>query len=165
MLVAEELVLVDTDTQIGHIYAFEKKSGAVRWKYRVPGSGATTDILRHGTNNGPVFALDAETGRVMWQTAVSGRVSTTVLVVDLKFEKELWRHASDVVWSATKSLIFKDRLLTGFKDGCLVAYDLIHGKQSWELKLNGKIRSLNSEGNVLYVGTIAGVVYAVIISI
>lgn len=273
----DELVLIGTDTRIGHVYAFEKESGTMRWKYRVPGSGASTDILRTGskiytvvdgdelicldlftgrllwsfkdslyrethllftqsaalangrvflgTNRGLVFALDAESGKLIWKTAVSGRISTSVvarrgeiffgtgdsflfrlsqeageiktsyftavtpvgrptlagsgfyvflnsmggaglgeqlLAVDLNFENELWHHESNTIWSATKSHIFNHLLLTGFENGRIVAYDLNNGDQVWEINLKGEVRSLNNEGNVIYVGTVPGVVYAVL---
>ena len=34
-LVTEKLIIIGTDGKMGHLYAFEWLTGAVRWKYRV----------------------------------------------------------------------------------------------------------------------------------
>ena len=47
-LIADELVVIGTDGNIGHVYAFERYTGIVRWKYRVNERGVASDIVRLG---------------------------------------------------------------------------------------------------------------------
>jgi outer membrane protein assembly factor BamB len=51
-LITDQLVLIGTDKscasgRIGHVYAFDKTTGTVRWKYRT--AGTPTDIVRMGS--------------------------------------------------------------------------------------------------------------------
>jgi len=51
-LVGDQLILVGTDKNcapgaIGHVYAFDQKTGSVRWKYRT--AGTPTNIVRIGS--------------------------------------------------------------------------------------------------------------------
>jgi outer membrane protein assembly factor BamB len=52
-LVTGDLILIGTDHScapdgVGHVYAFERNSGKVRWKYR--STGVPTDIVQLGSN-------------------------------------------------------------------------------------------------------------------
>ncbi|NIR52596.1 PQQ-like beta-propeller repeat protein [candidate division KSB1 bacterium] len=278
MLLSDDLVIVGTDTKIGHIYAFEQRTGAVRWKYRVPGSGASTDILRSdskiytvadddvlicldldtgdlvwqyksefvgeigqlmtrsaalsgdriffGGSAGNVHALNKDSGELIWTKDVGAPVSTSVLAneqavflgtgdgylyrldrntgevharletelvpigrptladdalyvflseggplgqgrgkqllaVDLLLEKQLWQRQPDFVWSATKSYVWNQMLLTGTEYGETIGYNLDDGDEEWRFQVAGAVRSIGRAENMLFVGTIAGMVYAI----
>ena len=52
-LVTNDLILIGTDKScdpngVGHVYAFERDSGKVRWKYR--STSAPTDIIQLNSN-------------------------------------------------------------------------------------------------------------------
>ena len=52
-LVTSDLILIGTDRScdpegVGHVYAFERDSGKVRWKYR--STSVPTDIVQLGSN-------------------------------------------------------------------------------------------------------------------
>jgi len=74
-LFAGDLILIGTDKScatggIGHVYAFDKNTGAVRWKYRT--TSASTDIVQVGSRVyfGSIqhdwTALNLEDGNVVW---------------------------------------------------------------------------------------------------
>ena len=71
-LVTDELVIIGTDGKIGHLYAFERSSGAVRWKYKVNEYGVASDVIRFGsklyavTLGNELLCLDLETGKANW---------------------------------------------------------------------------------------------------
>lgn len=78
-LVAGDLVLVGTDgggvpNSVGHLYAFARETGQVRWKYRVD-KGVSTDVLGIGSrlfavaSGTRLVCLDLKSGWVRWVVA------------------------------------------------------------------------------------------------
>ncbi len=71
-LITDELVVVGTDGNIGHVYAFERYTGIVRWKYRVTERGVASDIVRLGdsvyavTLGNELLSLDIKSGKARW---------------------------------------------------------------------------------------------------
>jgi outer membrane protein assembly factor BamB len=96
VLTDELLVLASDDRNpqgVGYVYAFEKGTGRVRWKYRA-GAGVMADLVRDGnrlyavTLEDELISLDLRSGRPHWRFA-SGwvneqmtNVSSTAAVID-----------------------------------------------------------------------------------
>lgn len=76
MVVAGDLVIVGNDGLTGSIYAFDRRSGDVRWKYDAGANGAGLDLLLAGTrvctvtSDEGLIALDVTTGRLAWRYSV-----------------------------------------------------------------------------------------------
>jgi outer membrane protein assembly factor BamB len=51
-------------------------------------------------------------------------------------------------------------VVAGTESGEVLAFKLSDGTPVWKLKLEGEIKGLGATGNVLYVGTLQGRVYA-----
>lgn len=72
MLFDDSLVYIGTDVPSGHVYAFEKKSGKVRWRY-FAGLGVCGDIVGFGdrlfalTKEDTLLCLERDTGGVIWK--------------------------------------------------------------------------------------------------
>lgn len=71
-LLTEDLVVTGSDsTAAGYVYAFERKTGTLRWKTAV--GGLESDLLRAGgtafgtTSEGSLVALELATGKVIWR--------------------------------------------------------------------------------------------------
>ena len=75
-LVVDDMILIGTDHScapdgIGHVYAFDIKTGKVRWKYKT--TSAPTDIVRIGPNvyfgsfQDTWYALKLQTGELVWK--------------------------------------------------------------------------------------------------
>ena len=74
-LLTEDLVVTGSDsTAAGYVYAFERKTGALRWKAAV--GGLESDLLQAGpsghiafgtTSAGALVALELATGKVIWK--------------------------------------------------------------------------------------------------
>jgi outer membrane protein assembly factor BamB len=47
-LITDRLLVIGTDGRIGHVYAFERTTGAVLWKYKVNDRGVASDVIRAG---------------------------------------------------------------------------------------------------------------------
>ena len=75
-LIAGDVILIGTDYScepdgVGHVYAFEMKTGKVRWKYQT--TSVPTDIVRIGQNvyfgsfQDVWYALKLATGELAWK--------------------------------------------------------------------------------------------------
>lgn len=142
-LVANDLILIGTDHSchadgVGHVYAFERETGKVRWKYL--STSVPTDILRIGEN---VFfgsfqdrwsAVNLRTGKLAWQ------FSTGVVNESCEMIKS---HVGD------ESRFY----LTGL-DGFIYALDGTSGQVAWKRKLPAKPSTgLLLKDRSLFVGT------------
>ena len=75
-LITDDLILIGTDYNcaadgIGHVYAFERRTGKVRWKYQT--TSVPTDILRIGQSvyfasfQDNWYALNLRNGELVWK--------------------------------------------------------------------------------------------------
>lgn len=147
VLVTEDLVVVGTDTDsIGHLYAFERPTGAVRWKHAFAG-GVASQVLRDRdlalavTQSMEIVAVDLATGVVRWRTPGPPDADADNL--------------ADPALAA-------DRLFVGWRAGWLDAIDSQTGHILWRTSLLGLVNTsvLVVDGEVL-VGTLDGFVHRV----
>ena len=144
-LVTEDLVIIGTDgLEIGHIYAFERATGKVRWKHaRTKGSagiqGVNTDILRLGSKvygvalGDELVCLDLESGHPIW-TFPSG------------FQRNEQRLSQAPAVGA-------GRVFFGGLDGIVYALDANSGKLIWKRDLGAPVSThVTLLGDGLYVG-------------
>lgn len=285
-LITDDLIIIGTDGRsspegVGHVYAFERATGKVRWKYKlttgVPnGRGVPTHILGLRSNvygvafgdellcldmksgrlnwsfpsefsksefqwanspavaagkvffggvDGNVYALDAQNGKLVWKRKIGARISTHLLVadghlyfgaadshlyrlslntgsvvssfttsatpvgtitpaggslivflnskgggggaeslacIDLGLTKIRWGQPAAAGWSLTRAHLWRQDVLAGNESGEVIAYRLTDGAREWSHKLKGVIRSIGGTDEVLYIGTLSGMVYAFI---
>ena len=123
-LFAGSLILIGTDKScapgaIGHVYAFDNSTGAVRWKYRT--TSASTDIVRAGTKvyfgsiQGDWTALNLNDGSLAWNFSTGGS------------NPECNLPKSPV---ADESHVYVAAL-----DGIIYSFDSASGKVAWKRKL------------------------------
>jgi outer membrane protein assembly factor BamB len=180
-LVTDQLVLVGTDKScssdgVGHVYAFDRITGAVRWKYRT--AGTPTDIVRIGstiysaTFTDELIALDISDGRLLWKFAtgaanrdcvlppapvvVGDRVFYTGLdgilyALDGRSGKLLWKH--DLCKRVTTKLsVIGDSIYMGISTKMLLRLSVDDGRVQSELSLpavpEGRVRV---DGGALYI--------------
>ena len=85
-VVTADLVVFGSDDRNpegkGYVYAFEQKTGTLRWKHRA-GAGVMADVVRDGNRlyavtlgDGVVHALHTSSGQLMWKRDVGGPVVT-----------------------------------------------------------------------------------------
>ena len=141
-LITDDLILIGTDHNcvpdgIGHVYAFERNTGKVRWKYQT--TSVPTDILRVGENiyfgsfQDNWYALKLRTGELLW------KFSTGVSNESCHFVK------SPV---ADESHLY----LTGL-DGIIYSLDAASGRVIWKQKLTAPpSTALALEDKMLVVG-------------
>jgi outer membrane protein assembly factor BamB len=140
-LVTDRLLVIGTDGKIGHVYAFERTTGAVLWKYKVNDRGVASDIIRVGeegcfvTLGNELVCVDLETGKPKW----SFRSSFSGI---------------DDCLTCSSPAVSEGLVFFGGLDGFAYALDAQNGKQVWKRDLGAKVTtSAAVKGNSVYVGT------------
>jgi len=141
-LVTDDLILIGTDKScssgaIGHIYAFDQKTGTVRWKYST--TGTPTDIVRKGstiyaaTFNDELIALNFSDGSLLWKFGTGAANADCAL--------------------PPAPVVIDNRVFYAGLDGILYAFDGQSGKLSWKHDLGKRITTnLSAIDNSLYMG-------------
>ena len=147
-LVTEKLMVLGTDGDMGHLYAFEPQTGAVRWKYRVEWRGLASDVVRSGdsiyalTLGDELICLDLQTGQARWS----------------------FRSAAPpklYYWNSSPVLV-GGRVYFGGLDGVVYSLDARNGKVVWKTDLGARVStSIASRERDIYVGTANHHVYRV----
>ena len=141
-LITDDLILIGTDYNcapdgIGHVYAFERSTGKVRWKYQT--TSVPTDILRvgqtvyFGSFQDNWYALNFEDGKLLWKFSTG---------------------ASNESCEPIKSPVADDRhlYLIGL-DGIIYKLDAASGRVAWKQKLPASpSTALALKDKVLFVG-------------
>jgi len=139
-LITDELVIIGTDGNIGHVYAFERSTGLVRWKYRVNVRGVASDIVRLGES---VYAVT---------------LGDELLCLDLKSGKINWTfhggYSGQDCLTCSSPAAANDRVYFGGVDGFAYALHAQSGKLIWKRDLGAKVTtSAAIRGTDLYLGT------------
>ena len=144
----------------GDVVALNAETGARIWDANVSGTilaGIAADMRRVyvGTWEQEVFALDRETGAEIWKQTVpsevlnlkalpAGRLAVRtndgrLSVLNAEDGTQLWSHVhgspSLTLRGAGEPEAQDDRMLAGFDDGRLIAFDAQSGLQHWEARL------------------------------
>lgn len=137
------MILVGTDRgcdpdSVGHVYAFERDTGKVRWKYG--STSVPTDIVRIGSNvvfgsfQGQWSSIDLRTGKLQWN-----------------FSLDTPNENCDL---PKPPLAYHDRLFVAGLDGVIYGLDGTSGRLAWKRKLSSPpSTSLAVRDKSLYVGT------------
>jgi outer membrane protein assembly factor BamB len=141
-LVTDQLVVIGTDKScssgaIGHVYAFDRGTGTVRWKYRT--AGIPTDIARIGpmvyaaSFVDELTALDLAEGTLLWKFATGSANPDCAL--------------------PPAPIVIGNRVFYAGLDGILYSLDGRSGKVLWKRELGKRFTTrLSAIGNSLYVG-------------
>ena len=142
-LVVDDMILVGTDQgcdpdSVGHVYAFERNTGKVRWKYR--STSVPTDIVQLGSNvffgsfQGQWTSINLRTGNLNW-----------------KFSLDTPNQDCDAIKAP---LAYQNRLFVAGLDGVIYALDATSGRVAWKRKLSSPPSTSLAVGDKsLYVGT------------
>jgi outer membrane protein assembly factor BamB len=141
-LITDQLVLIGTDKScasggIGHVYAFDRAKGTVRWKYRT--AGTPTDIARIDSTIyaasfvDELIALNLADGGLRWKFATGTPNPDCAL--------------------PPAPVVVGDRVFYAGLDGILYSLDGQSGKLLWKHDLGKRATTkLSVIGNSLYVG-------------
>lgn len=162
-VVIDEVIVVGSDSvHRAYVYAFDRGTGAVRWKRGFSGGVATTP-LRHDervyvmTGSGDVVAVERDSGEIDWSVSGAslggeGRIRSKPAMVGERLyvawpsgQIAAIDHATGgVVWTAklgtpvnTSLAVVGDAVVAGTIDGRLHSVDLASGKVMAQLHLDG----------------------------
>ena len=124
--------MVGTDGDSPSVYAFDQRTGAVRWQHPIveetkgpsdsrgarTGMTRTGDVIQFATYSGRLFCLDLKTGAEKW-----------------RFASPQFEHAS---FGAFQQAVIGNRVFYGSPDA-LHAFDAATGSELWKLKLDAPI--------------------------
>jgi outer membrane protein assembly factor BamB len=141
-LITDQLILIGTDKScaagsIGHVYAFDRATGAVRWKYRT--AGTPTDIARIGS------------------TVYAASFADELIALSLADGELRWRFATGTpnpdCSLPPAPVVVGDRIFYAGLNGILYGLDGQTGKLLWKHDLGKRSTTkLSSIGNSLYIG-------------
>jgi len=170
----------------GVVYAIESTSGKLSWKHDL-GSPIWTPVLVWngalfvGTRDGRVRRLDPDTGAAQAQLDAGGvpfgpfvpagesllllvasdEQGATLKCLVPSLESVRWsRDPSAGRWTSSRPYRWRENVLAGSGQGELAALSPGDGSVQWSDRLEGMIRGIGSDGDVLYVGTLDGELYA-----
>ncbi len=142
-LVTDDLILIGTDHScvpdgIGHVYAFARDTGNVRWKYRA--ISVPTDIVRLGSNvyfgsfQDQWSSVDLRTGNLNWNFST---------------------RATNPDCNPPKAPVTDgNRLFIAGLDGVVYSLDALSGRVTWKRTLAaGPSTGLALNDKTIYVGT------------
>jgi eukaryotic-like serine/threonine-protein kinase len=142
-LVINDLILIGTDKScdpdgVGHVYAFERERGKVRWKYR--STSVPTDIVRLDSNvyfgsfQDKWSSVDLHTASLKWSFSTGTS------------NKECHLPKAPV--------IYKNRLIVSGLDGVIYSLEASSGRLIWRRKLPATpSTALHLRDDNIYVGT------------
>ena len=138
--VTKDRIFIGTDGFVGHLYAFDRSTGEVAWKYKHEGNGNggfTSDVLLDGdrvigvTVDERIVALNAASGAAVWSFPIGSekrRVGMSAALAD-------------------------GRVFFGSNNGSVYAVDAKRGTQIWKRDLGAPTSTaIAISGNSIVVG-------------
>jgi len=164
----------------GFAYALNAQSGKLIWK-RDLGAKVTTSAaiqgtdLYFGTAKRHLYRLNADSGEVLGDTETQATPNGRLLLVEnsllaflgdeifasfeLDLKKVRWSSEASKQWTSARPYLWHDVVLAGNRRE-LVAFRALDGVRQWSHQFPETIRGIGTSSDVLYVGTLAGPVFA-----
>ena len=166
----------------GILYALDTGSGKTLWK-RDLGARISTSVIVAGDSvfagavNKHLYLVSAGEGTIVgdvtFDAEPGGRLvnaggdvllafvgEKTLAVVALPGMKPRWIQKAAISWSSARPYVWNDFFLAGNDQGEIFAFRLTDGVAVWSETFEGVIRGIGSAAEILYVGTLKGLVYA-----
>ena len=165
----------------GAVYALDAYSGQVLWKQEMGARVSTSVTLMRnglyvGASNGYIYRLNPKTGAVLAKLTTDqppgGQLvpagdsllvffgEETLACVDASLQRIRWSQTSSAPWTSSRPYLWGSAVLAGNKQGDLFVFRPTDGSRLKSGKLEGAIRGIGTSENVLYIGTLKGMVYA-----
>jgi outer membrane protein assembly factor BamB len=165
----------------GVLYSVDGDSGLLRWRANLDCDVSTSvavegDDIYVGCSTGRLYYVSESTGAILGALELDQPLEGRLLLledrivvpggrawigaVDRAVAGVLWARTDQAPLSVVQPISWRDAILTGNAEGTVLALSSEDGRTLWTLDLDGSIRGLGKEGDILLVGTIEGTVYA-----
>ena len=164
----------------GFAYALDAHTGKLLWKRDLGAKITTSAAVRGrdlylGTANRQLYRLNIESGEVLGemeaQATPYGRLvlaSDSLFTFlgdellgsfDLNLTKLRWSAEASKEWTSARPYLWRDLLLAGNRHE-LVAFRSTDGTRQWTHQFPETVRGIGTSGDVLYIGTLKGPIFA-----
>ncbi len=154
-----------------YIYALDRATGDVKWKYltegRVHAAQTLVDgVLYSGCHDGHAYALDAASGKLKWKFKTDSLVNSTVAFRDGQvyfgsYDKHVyalkatdgelsWKTETDPGVTShivASPAVAEDAVFIGTWPGMMYAFERKTGKVRWRTPLGGRIQASSTVAN------------------
>ena len=169
----------------GVLYALSADSGVVLWKSEIASLIVTplvlvSDTLCFGTRDGRLLLADLSRGKpkaeirlgqipfgpptIAGQSVLIYSVegdSGVLNAFDMSLTARRWSRRAPRGWSSPRPYLWRGSVLAGSEAGELTALAIEDGAVIWTRHLEGVIRGIGQDGDLLFVGTLKGALFAV----
>lgn len=165
----------------GEVALLDAATGEPVWRRELDGAPNTTlavvdNSIYVGEREGLIHRLALEDGRSLgsYQGAspIYGALvpagecllalwgMDTLVCLDHRLEDVRWSRTVDSAWSSHRVLVHGDLVVAGTEEGQIHGMDVETGAPRWIVEVEGPIKGLSTDGDVLYIGTQPGRLYA-----
>jgi outer membrane protein assembly factor BamB len=141
----------------GRVAAYDTTSGVLRWEQKLDatlsaGAGVGEGLMLVGGEDGDLFALDVDSGSLKWRATVSSEILAApqigagkvlvsvndgkVIAFDAQRGQKIWISNNNVpalsLRGGGRPVIVGERVIAGFANGHVAAFNLHNGKRLWE---------------------------------
>lgn len=166
----------------GILYALDTQSGKPIWKKDLGGRVSTSVVLKGhdvyvGTSNRHLYRLDSSSGEVLsdftteseprWNLLMTDDSLTVFLGedvlanLDLALKKIRWSATASKEWTSARPYLWHGAVLAGNRRE-LTAFSSKDGAKLWSHQFPEVVRGIGTSDKVLYVGSLAGPIFAYI---
>jgi len=164
----------------GFAYAVEAQSGKLIWKKDLGADVTTSAAVDHhnlylGTSKRHLYRLSTDSGAVLSDLPTESTPNRRLIVAndsllaflgdetfasfDLDLKKLRWSAEASKQWTSARPYVWRDAVLAGNRRE-LIALRSSDGSREWSFQFPETVRGIGTSPDILYIGTLAGPVFA-----
>ncbi len=174
----------------GILYALDAVTGAVKWRVDFQTPVITSPAIWRnglyvGTGAGRIVRVDAATGTVDAEAEIGSSLyveyglsvsddgvflyagiapgtsaPAELIVFDPSLSEVYWGHENERGWSTPRAYSWNEHVVAGDVAGKIYLFRPSDGSIARSFMIDGEPRGIGGEGNMLYIGTLSGMLYA-----
>jgi len=164
----------------GFAYAVEAQSGKLIWKKDLGADVTTSAAVDHhnlylGTSKRHLYRLNTDSGAVLSDLPTESAPNRRLIIAndsllvflgdeifasfDLDLKKLRWSAEASKQWTSARPYLWRDAVLAGNRRE-LIALRSSDGTREWSFQFPETVRGIGTSPDILYIGTLAGSVFA-----
>jgi eukaryotic-like serine/threonine-protein kinase len=164
----------------GFAYAVDSQSGRLIWKKDLGADVTTSAAVDHhnlyvGTSKRHLYRLSTDSGAVLTDLPTESAPHRRLIIAndslfvflgdeifasfDLDLKKLRWSAEASKQWTSARPYLWQDAVLAGNRRE-LIALRASDGTREWSFQFPETVRGIGTTPDILYIGTLAGPVFA-----